>query len=359
MSEGPTHRGGDRGMVGPEGRSRDAGGPVAGSERGLVGPEDHGRGIETRDRPATGTPQPTETAAVLPGYSDGTEVEARSQWQLFRRKFLRHKLAMGSLIYLLIVVIAAVFAEQIAPYAYDEINVIRRGTGPTFTDWHLFGTDQLGRDYFSRVIYGTRTSLQVAAVVAVVSTIIGTVIGAIAGYYRGWLDSMLMRLTDLVIILPALAVLLVAASLFGQGRPLRIALILAALFWTALARIVRGVFLSLREKEFVEAARASGAGDLRIMFRHMLPNTIGPIVVNMTLVLAAAIIIEATLAFLGFGVNPPTPALGRLINDGRSSMQTQWWLIVMPGLALVSIALAINFIGDGLRDALDPTQQEH
>jgi ABC-type dipeptide/oligopeptide/nickel transport system permease subunit len=343
---------GERSRVGPEGRDAEAGGPVAGSERGLAGPEDHGRGVES---PSAVTAEAEQSAR---GYSDGTEVAARSQWQIFRRKFLRHKLAMGSLLFLLIVILAAVFAEQITPYAYDEIVVVRRGTPPTFENWHLFGTDQLGRDYFSRVIYGTRTSLQVAGVVALVSTVLGTVIGAIAGYYRGWVDAVLMRLTDLVIILPALAVLLVAASYLGQGRPIRIAFILAALFWTSLARIVRGVFLSLREKEYVEAARASGAGDLRIMFRHMLPNTIGPIVVNMTLVLAAAIIIEATLAFLGFGVNPPTPALGRLISDGRSGMQSQWWLIVMPGLFLVAIALAINFVGDGLRDALDPTQQE-
>jgi ABC-type dipeptide/oligopeptide/nickel transport system permease subunit len=192
----------------------------------------------------------------------------------------------------------------------------------------------------------------------VVSTIIGVTIGAVAGFYRGWIDSLLMRLTDLVIILPALAVLLVAAALFGGGQPVRIALILAALLWTSLARIVRGVFLSLREKEYVQAARASGASDLRIMFRHMLPNTVGPIVVNLTLVLASAIIIEATLAFLGLGVNPPLPALGRLMDDGRSAMLTSWWLIVLPGLTLVSIALAINFVGDGLRDALDPTQQE-
>jgi ABC-type dipeptide/oligopeptide/nickel transport system permease subunit len=208
------------------------------------------------------------------------------------------------------------------------------------------------------VLYGTRTSLQVAVVVALLSTAIGTAIGAAAGFYRGWVDSVLMRFTDLVLILPTLAVLLVAAALFGQGSPLRIAVILSLLFWVSLARIVRGVFLSLREMEYVQAARASGASDLRIMFRHMLPNTIGPIIVNLTLVLASAILVEATLAFLGFGVNPPTPALGRLISDGRSSMQSMWWLIIMPGVTLVAIALAINFVGDGLRDGLDPTQQE-
>jgi ABC-type dipeptide/oligopeptide/nickel transport system permease subunit len=299
-----------------------------------------------------------EHEPLLDDYSDGTKIEARSQWQLFRRKFLRHKLAIGSLVFLVLISIGAFFAEQIAPYGYEEINVVRANTPPTFQDWHLFGTDQLGRDYFSRVLYGTRTSLQVAVVVAILSTAIGTAVGAAAGFYRGWVDSILMRFTDLVLILPTLAVLLVAAALFGQGSPMRIAIILSLLFWVSLARIVRGVFLSLREMEYVQAARASGASDLRIMFRHMLPNTIGPIIVNMTLVLAAAILFEATLAFLGFGVNPPTPALGRLISDGRSSMQSMWWLIIMPGVTLVAIALAINFVGDGLRDAIDPTQQE-
>ena len=301
---------------------------------------------------------PAEPAVERHEYHDGSAIQVRSQWQLFRRRFFRHRLAMTSLLFLLVVVIVAFNAERIAPYHYTDINVIDRSLAPTFDRWHLFGTDQLGRDYFSRVIYGTRVSLQVAAVVAVLTTFLGTVIGAVAGYYRGWVDAILMRLTDLVVIVPLLAVILIAAAFLGQGRPMRIAVIIALLVWPTLARIVRGIFLSLREKEYVQAARASGAGDLRIMFRHMLPNTLGPILVNMTLVLASAILLEATLAFLGMGVNPPTPALGLLINDGRSSMQTQWWLIVMPGLALVSIALAINFIGDGLRDALDPTQQE-
>jgi len=305
-----------------------------------------------------GLRSPAEPAVEGHDYHDGSQIEVRSQWQLFRRRFFRHRLAMTSLLFLTVVVLVAFNAERIAPYGYTEINVIDRSLAPTFHNWHLFGTDQLGRDYFSRVIYGTRVSLQVAAVVAVLTTILGTVIGAVAGYYRGWVDAILMRLTDLVVIVPLLAVILIAAAFLGQGQPNRIAVIIALLVWPTLARIVRGIFLSLREKEYVQAARASGAGDLRIMFRHMLPNTLGPILVNMTLVLASAILLEATLAFLGMGVNPPTPALGLLINDGRSAMQTQWWLIVMPGLALVSIALAINFIGDGLRDALDPTQQE-
>ncbi|MFO8074665.1 MAG: ABC transporter permease [Egibacteraceae bacterium] len=290
--------------------------------------------------------------------TEGITVESRSQWQLFRRKFVRHKLAMGSLLFLLVVTFAAFNAEWVAPYEYDEINVVMRSSAPTLEQNHFFGTDQLGRDYFSRVLYGTRTSLIAAGVAGIIAVIVGTTIGAVAGFYRGWIDSLLMRLTDLVLIIPLLAILLVAATFFGRGQPFRVAVIIGLLVWVSLARIVRGVFLSLREKEFVQAARASGATDLRIIFRHMLPNTVGPIVVNLTLTLAAVIILEATLAFLGLGVNPPEPALGLLIEEGRSAMQTQWWLILMPGLTLVAIALAINFVGDGLRDALDPTQRE-
>ena len=178
-----------------------------------------------------------------------------------------------------------------------------------------------------------------------------------AGYYTGWVDNGLMRFTDLVLTLPGLAVLLTAAAFIGTGNPTRVAFILALLFWTGLARIVRGSFLSLREKEYVEAAKAAGSGDLRIMFRHMLPNAVGPIVVNATLIVGIAILTEASLSFLGFGIQPPNPSLGKLISDGQDVSSSMWWLVTFPGLTIVLIVLCINFIGDGLRDALDPTQR--
>jgi len=310
-------------------------------------------------------------------YESGVEVKARSQWQYVRMRFFRHKAAVAGLIVLILFALVAIFAKQLAPYGYDEINLetIDPETGlalsPRLDDWHIFGTDQLGRDYLSRIIYGIRTSLWVAVFVALLSTFIGTLVGAVSGYYGGKVDNLLMRFTDLLLTLPGLAVLLTAAVYLGANdtevtlgplsvtipQPMKIGLILAFLFWVGLARIVRGLFLSLREKEFVEAAKAAGASDMRIITRHILPNCVGPIVVFTTLIVAAAILTEAALSFIGYGIQPPTAALGKLIVDGQSEGFTLWWLVVFPGLIITLIALAINFVGDGLRDALDPTQR--
>jgi ABC-type dipeptide/oligopeptide/nickel transport system permease subunit len=300
-----------------------------------------------------GEPDVLEASA----YESGLEVEARSHWAYARKRFFRHRLAMGSLVVLIIVLAAGFAAERVAPYAFDDIDLNNIAAPPTTEDKHYFGTDQLGRDYFSRVLYGIQTSARVAFIVAFLSTVIGVIVGALAGYFGGWLDNLLMRVTDLFLTLPGLAVLLVASAYLGQGSPYRVAVILALLFWTVLARIVRGTFLSLREKEYVEAAKAAGGSDFRIMLRHILPNSLGPIIVNATLTVAAAILVEAALSFLGFGIQPPTPALGKLISDGQSEMLTAWWLVTFPGLVIVLIVLCVNFIGDGLRDALDPTQR--
>jgi len=289
--------------------------------------------------------------------NQGLELKARSQWDYARRRFFRHRLAMVGLVVLIVVFGAGVFANYIAPYSYSEIDLTNLIAPPTTAGHHFFGTDAIGRDYFSRVIYGIRTSEEVGVFVAIASSLIGLVIGAIAGYYGGLVDNLLMRLTDLVLTLPFLAILLTASALLGQGSQWRVSIILALLFWTGLARIVRGVFLSLREKEYVEAAKAAGASDARIMFRHILPNTMGPIIVNGTLAVATAILVEAALSFLGFGIKPPTPSLGVLVADAQANPQ-QWWLTVFPGLTIVLIVLCINFIGDGLRDALDPRQRK-
>jgi ABC-type dipeptide/oligopeptide/nickel transport system permease subunit len=292
-----------------------------------------------------------------PILSSGLEVATRSQWSYARRRFVRHRLAMIGLFGLVVIFGAGALASYVAPYARDTINLTAVLHGPTSAGHHFFGTDEIGRDYLSRVIYGIRTSEQVGLTVAVVSTIFGLIVGSIAGYYRGWIDNVIMRITDLVLTLPVLVTLLTVAALLGSGgNQWVITFILVGFFWTPICRIVRGVFLSLREKEYVEAAKAVGAGDLRIMFRHMLPNTLGPIIVNGTLAVADAIITEAFLSFLGFGIKPPTPSLGGLAAEGQGFPQ-QWWLAVFPGLILVLIVICVNFVGDGLRDALDPQQR--
>ncbi len=310
---------------------------------------------------APATPEAAVVADLPDGidlvHESGLELKSRSQWAYARRRFFRHRLAMVSLVVLVTILLAGVFAPLIAPYPFAAQDFAHSGQPPSLAGKHYFGTDVLGRDYFSRVIYGIRTSAKVALIVTLVSTIVGTIIGAVAGYYTGWIDNVLMRFTDLILTLPGLAVLLTAAAFIGTGNPTRVAFILALLFWTGLARIVRGSFLSLREKEYVEAAKAAGSGDLRIMFRHMLPNAIGPIVVNATLIVGIAILTEAALSFLGFGIQPPNPSLGKLISDGQDVSSSMWWLVTFPGLTIVLIVLCINFIGDGLRDALDPTQR--
>lgn len=302
----------------------------------------------------TAAPQTVDEAAER----EGLNVKPRSQWQLFLKRFVRHRVAMVSLVVLVAIVLAALNAERLTPYPFDGMNLPAAKMGPTLEDGHFFGTDKLGRDYFTRVIYGTRTTIFIALVVALISTVFGTLVGALAGYFGGWIDNALMRFTDLVIILPGLALLMILIAFVGDGSPLLVAIILSSLLWTLIARIVRAQFLSLRRREFVEAAILAGASPWRVIWRHMLPNALGPIIVNATLTISTAILIESALSFIGFGVKPPTPALGQLISQGRGSMQTEWWLVTFPGLAIITICLTINFIGDGLRDALDARQAQ-
>lgn len=290
---------------------------------------------------------------------------ARSQWRLVWRRFLRHKVAVAAGVVLLVLYCSALFADRVAPYELNpELNaetLADSRQAPSRDHW--FGTDELGRDQFTRVLHAGRISLLTGLAVAIASTMLGTSIGAAAGYYGGWIDQLLMRATDLFLIVPGLSVLMIAQKgLLGREllgvtmtSTTLIIVILSFLFWQIVARVVRGLFLSIKEKEYVEAARASGASGFRIIFRHILPNCIGPIAVNTTLVVGTAILIESVLSFLGFGIQPPAVSWGNMVAQSQGTVGTpQAYLIYFPGLAILVTVLAINFLGDGLRDAFDP-----
>jgi peptide/nickel transport system permease protein len=282
-------------------------------------------------------------------------VARRSQTQMIIRRFTAHKLAVGSLVVFLLVVIISLIGGRFWKYGYADIT--DEFSSPPSLE-HPMGTDDIGHDSMARILRGAQKSVQVALMVAILATTLGAFIGALAGYYRGWVDSALMRFTDLILTIPAIAILAVLAAAVTEqaGNWFFIGLVLALLQWTYIARVVRGTFLSLREKEFVEAARALGASDARIMFRHLLPNATGSIIVNATITVAVAILIETALSYLGLGIRPPDTSLGLLISEGQQAATTRPWLFYFPGLIIVIIALTINFIGDGLRDAFDPTQ---
>jgi peptide/nickel transport system permease protein len=283
------------------------------------------------------------------------------EWRAASRRFRRNVAAVIGLVFLVFMFLACFVGVHFAPDPNRQ-NLLEPTSGPSADHW--FGTDELSRDTLSRVLHGGQVSLKVALGVAILSTVMGVVIGALAGFYRGWLDGLLMRFTDLWIALPALPFLAVAVSIgtvdlgvFGTldlGGPLGITLLLSCLLWGSVARVVRGATLALREQEFVDAARAIGASNTRIITRHVVPNCLGPIVVTATLVVAEAILVETTLSFLGFGIQPPTPSWGNLLSDSIGTVDDWWWLTVFPGLAIFLTVLAVNFVGDGLRDAFAP-----
>jgi peptide/nickel transport system permease protein len=297
-----------------------------------------------------------QEAADLAAAQAGLTIAARTQFQMARARFFRHKMALIGLCTFVAILLFSTIGPLFWHFNYAQITN-QFGTGPSMA--HPFGTDTIGHDMFAQVMTATATSIQTAFVVAGISTVLGTLIGAAAGYYGKWADALLMRFTDLVLIVPALVILLVLANTVSKtaNNWFYIALILAALFWTVLARLVRGVFLSLREREFIEAEHAIGASARRIILRHMIPNAIGPIVVNATLTVALAILVEAALSFLGLGIQPPEVSLGYLISQAEGDATVLPYLFYFPAGFLILIILSINFIGDGLRDALDPQQR--
>ena len=307
------------------------------------------------------SPRGTVIAAPIPGANVGGEADemvtaSRGQLRMAGKRFVRHKLAMCGAIVFLVLLLGSIIVPIFWQYSYSTITNTF-ATGPSAA--HPFGTDLIGHDMLAQVMAGTLTSMEVALIVAGISTVIGTVVGALAGYYGGIIDQALMRLTDLVLVVPLIAILLVLSNKFSKqaNGPLFVALLLALLFWTYLARLIRGTFLSLREREFIEAEHAIGASTWRIILRHMVPNAAGSIVVNATLTVAGAILVEASLSFLGLGIQPPQVDLGSLIASGEGDATTLPWLFYFPAAFLVLAILVVNFIGDGLRDALDPTQR--
>jgi peptide/nickel transport system permease protein len=300
----------------------------------------------------------------------GHEIAARSPLALFWRRFRRDRVAQASAGFILLLIVVAIFAPLIvklfglpSPYAQNPnlTGPFGEPLGPSSA--HPFGVDTLGEDVASRVIYGSRVSLEVGVIGTAIATAIGVTLGLVAGYYRGWVDTLISRVIDVALSIPILllglgigAACAVRGCLGGTLRPgLSVIIFLIALAtWPYLARIVRGLTLSLREREFVDAARALGASDLRIMFREILPNLVAPIIVYATLQIPLNILIEASLSFLGVGVRPPTASWGQMIAAATPTFNTAWWYMVFPGAALLLTVLAFNLLGDGLRDALNP-----
>jgi peptide/nickel transport system permease protein len=295
-------------------------------------------------------PQSETSETLAPEVVAGEEV--RSPGRLFVRRFFKHKPAVVSLVVLAVLLIGCFCAKWLAPFPKNHQDLLLGPVSPSAKHW--FGTDELGRDQLTEIMFAGQISLKIGLAVALISTVVGTAIGAAAGYFGRWLDQLVVQLTNLFLVVPAIAVLAIAIKKFGN-HDVTIILVLAGLGWMYIARVVRAQVLSLREREFVEAARASGARSGRIIVRHILPNTLGPILVNATLAIAAAVITESTLSFLGFGVQPPTTSWGRMLSDARGYVGTpKAHLIYFPGLALLLTVLTVNFIGDALRDAFDP-----
>jgi peptide/nickel transport system permease protein len=286
------------------------------------------------------------------------QVERHGVW----KRFKRHKLAIGGAVVGLLIVLVAICAPLLHlqdPNAIDQANWSGTPLAPGVAG-HLLGTDEAGRDLLSRMVWGAQISLQVAFFAVLMELTIGTIVGAIAGYYGGWIDYALMRVTDVFLSIPLLPLLLVLTAIVASSSNKAalgfgvIVVIIGGLSWPPVARLVRASFLSLREKEFCEAAKALGNRDMRIIFRHLLPNAIAPIIVQGTLEVANVIIYESTLSFLGYGIQPPTPSWGNMLANAESNMSIAPWVAIFPGLCIFVTVLAVNYLGDGLRDALDP-----
>jgi peptide/nickel transport system permease protein len=277
---------------------------------------------------------------------------ARSQRQMAFERFRHHRPATAGLVVLAALAVLCAAAPLASPYDPDKTSLLTLYEAPSLQ--HPFGTDDLGRDLATRILYGGRVSLSIGLLAVSVAITVGTLVGVVAGYYGGWIDNLLMRFVDAMYSIPNL-LLLILFGVFFKGMTVGvIVLLLGLLRWLTTSRLVRATFLSLKQREFVEAARCVGARDGRIIFRHMLPNSLAPIIVAGTLGVGGAIITESTLSFLGLGIQPPTPSWGNMLNHATTDMGRAPWIAIFPGLFIFLAVMSINFIGDGLRDALDP-----
>jgi peptide/nickel transport system permease protein len=300
-------------------------------------------------------PGPEPGVGVAPsGDEHGLDATApKGQARIVLERFFAQRLAVTGVIVFAGLGLGSVLVGHFWKYSYTTITN-NLNDSPSLTN--PFGTNAIGNDMMAQVMRGVEKDIQIALLVAVLATSIGTTVGAVSGFYRGWVDSLLMRIVDLVLVVPGLAVLIVLAHIVSKQASdwFWLAIIIGGLSWTYVARLVRADFLSLRERDFVEASRALGATNRRIIVRHMLPNAVGPIIVNATLTVALSIVLESTLSFLGLGVQPPDVSLGLLVSQGQDSATTEWWLFVFPVAFLVILILSIFLIGDGLREAFDP-----
>jgi peptide/nickel transport system permease protein len=278
-----------------------------------------------------------------------------SQWSIAARHFKKSKLALGGLFILFLLYVIAVMAPLIAPFdpIAQPANIAANSYLAPLVGGHPLGTDQFGRDVFSRILYGARISLSIGFVATAISVTLGTLLGAVAGYFGRGADTAIMRFTDMVLAFPRLVLLILIVALFSPSITL-IIVVLGLTQWPGTTRIVRGDVLSLREREYIQAARALGYGRSRIIFRHLIPNVLAPVIVTATLGIGNTIVMEAGLSFLGLGVQPPTASWGNMVADGRQNLLGAWWVATFPGLVIVLTVLAFNLVGDGLRDALDP-----
>jgi peptide/nickel transport system permease protein len=298
-------------------------------------------------------------SSLLRSETSAVTAETSSMAAAIWKRFRKHPGAVGGSIVFVLLSAMVLFAF-LSPYDPDASSMLERYQAPSLQHW--MGTDALGRDLFTRVLYGGRISLTVGLLVVVISLAIGIPIGALAGYYGGWLDSILMRLTDTFLSLPSFLVLIllsailreVDAPLIEKNSVLTIAFVIGILTWMTFARLIRATILTLREMDFVTATRALGGSDFRIIVNHILPNSIGPIIVEATLELGYAIIQESGLSFLGFGIQPPTPSWGNLLSNAQEHFTKYPWLAIFPGLMIFLAIISVNYIGDGLRDAFDP-----